>query len=809
MKRIIRFQPVLFVFAVLTAGLLPAQEEQAARSSEAASRYWTAPRVEQTPPAGQRKPVPAVAGQPLTIENETLRVTWNPAGLEMVYKPSGSVFLNDGSFNLAGGAGKIISVTDKTFGQGQEIEFSNPDGSSDAVMLFPNLPFVLLRSSLINNSTQTAVVSHVRPFQAAVKLGRPAGQLKTLGSAGLLAPDRNPGSYEWLTVAEPQTRNGVVFGWLTDERGSGVLFDKTNGDVVRVGAQIDYGRLVIAPGQSSDLETLAVGYFDDARLGLESFADAIARNQNIHLPPEPTVYCTWYSQPYGGSSDEEHFAENVAFAKTNLAPFGFSVAQIDDHWQSGISTNGPKRGFLESAPAGPYPHGMKATADDVKSLGLKPGLWFIPFAGTYYDPIFTNHPDWFTKHADGSPYAVKWGGTCFDLTNPDARNYISNVVHRITQEWGYEYIKIDGLWTGTGTKIEYVNSGYVDDNMGDAVFQDPTKSNIENYRSGLRLVRQAAGPNTFILGCNSPQNMRTYGGTFGLVDGMRIGPDNKATWSAMLRGPTFGSRNYFLNGRVWYNDPDPIYVRTNVPLNEARALCSWVAISGAMNTSSEWYPGLSPERLDLLRRTMPAHGLLSVRPVDIFENDPPQVWLLTELTSPAIAGNIANVTRDVIGLFNWSDDEKPFDYPLAKIGLDPNLEYVAFDYWQNKLLPPFRDNLKISVPAHSCCILAARAALDYPEVISTSRHITQGAVDALDERWDAATKTLSGRSQVVGGDAYELRIVAGNGAKISGVSASELNGPEIKSSFTQDGNLIRVKLEPSSSAVASWSVKFQ
>jgi len=83
----------------------------------------------------------------------------------------------------------------------------------------------------------------------------------------------------------------------------------------------------------------------------------------------------------------------------------------------------------------------------------------------------------------------------------------------------------------------------------------------------LKLVREAAGDDIFFLGCNVAQNMRTLGGSFGLLDAMRIGPDNGRNWSAICRGPFSGSNLYFLHGRVWYNDPDPIYVRDSVPLD--------------------------------------------------------------------------------------------------------------------------------------------------------------------------------------------------------------------------------------------------
>ncbi|HXF11032.1 MAG TPA: hypothetical protein VN625_09615, partial [Desulfuromonadaceae bacterium] len=384
---------------LVSINLVSAQEEQVNRNAGASDRYWTAPRIQSDPPV-------EVPGNPssittnLVIENDILRVTWTGSALNIANKTSGTTFL-DGSFNIAGGVGKSAAYNHKMLGPGQGIEITNPDGSVDRVMLFPHLPFVLLRTVLIDGGTNSWVVKTVRPFQGRVHLASPASRLKVLGSAGLTGPEKNPGSYNWLTVADPQTRNGVVFGWLTSEHGCGVLFDKVEGDAVRVGAQIDFGRLTVGAGKTNYLETLAIGYFDDARIGLETFAGTIAREQDIALPPQPTVYCTWYSQPYGQAADEQHFAENTAFAETNLGPFGFSVAQIDDHWQSGVSTNGPKRGFLEAAPSGPYPHGMKATADAVKAMGVKPGLWFLPFTGTYYDPIFSDHQDWFVHHTDG------------------------------------------------------------------------------------------------------------------------------------------------------------------------------------------------------------------------------------------------------------------------------------------------------------------------------------------------------------------------------------------------------------------------
>lgn len=745
--------------------------------------------------------------QDLTVENETLLVKWkaDSGQITLASKQSGQPFLEKAKLIRAGGEARKTSFRHDVFGAGEAIDVVHPNGDGDRVMLFPRLPFALFQSRLRNGGSEAVTIRDAAPLTARVTGFRPAARPITLGTGGLLPADKNPGSYVWLAVADPETRTGVVFGWLTEERGSGVVFSDPEEGAVRIRTRLDYGRLRLPPGKTEALETLAVGYFADARLGLEQWADALARANHVRLKPQPTGYCTWYSRPHGGASDEKHLAELAAFAARELAPFGFSVVQIDDHWQAGYKRDNPgspKKNFTTFDPNGPYPHGMKAAADQVRSLGLTPGLWFMPFAGTPGDPLFDQHPEWFVKTPAGELYDTPWGGTSLDMTQPGARAHLREVASRICREWGFGYIKIDGLWTGTATKQLYVNSGYKLDDLGEAVFHDPDQTPIEAYREGLRLVREAAGPEVYILGCNGPQNMRSYGGAFGLVDGMRIGPDNGPEWNQLLRGPTFGSRHYFLHGRVWHNDPDPVYVRDSMPLDHARLICSWVALSGQLNLSSEWLPGLPPERLEILKRTMPPHGQLA-RPVDLFENDPPRIWLVTDSRS--------NPPRQILGFFNWTDAAMTFDESLEHLGLSPGTECDLFDYWQNTLLPALHSHLRLEVPAQSCRVLALRPRANHPQVLSTSRHVTQGMVDLIEERWDPANRTLTGRSRVIGGDPCELRLTLPPGAPRWRAVEFKITEPapaSAASSFATDGSLIRARINSPESGEVGWVARF-
>jgi hypothetical protein len=94
--------------------------------------------------------------------------------------------------------------------------------------------------------------------------------------------------------------------------------------------------------------------------------------------------------------------------------------------------------------------------------------------------------------------------------------------------------------------------------------------------------------------------------------------------------------------------------------------------------------------------------------------------------------------------------------------------------------------------------------LDHPFVISTSRHITQGMVDLTDEKWDAASKTLSGTSQIVAGDPYELRIVTPGWNDSH--PAGSASGAAIK--LTQADTLVRTTIDSTNSRAVNWTIQF-
>jgi hypothetical protein len=749
----------------------------------------------------------ATAGaKTFTIENKTLQVSYDDAAqaFSVAEKASGKVFLTEGKFGgfqdrenkaaaslpepsveigLAVGSVKpkfstkvrpleqvqVEAIKDSVFGAGHRIVVPQIGGES-SLELYQALPFLLVRGAVRGFEQATTPgdidVTNFVPATFTLNLDKPASELKTLGTGGLLAPDKNPGSYLFLTCADPATRRGVVAGWLTQDRGSGVFFSDVKDSKVNFRAQIDYGRLRIPAGKSAALETLAIGCFDDARLGEEQYADAIRRQYHIQLRPPSAVYCSWYAEKHGMAGDEKSTVELAKFAAKELKPFGFGVVQIDDEWQDGPKPNGPRRGFDRARPDGPYRNGIAPVAAAVDQEGLTFGLWWLPFARNFQDPEYKDRQDWFVKRDNGKPYDTAWGGTCLDLTRPDVQAQLAHIA-KLYRSWGVKYYKMDGLWTGAACEQIYVNDGYKEDHFGNnQPFHDPLISNIEAYRNGLKLLRKNAGDDVFFSGCCISQNMRELAAV-GLVDSMRIGPDYNADGNGMKTGPIRGSRLYFLNGRVWWNDPDPAKVRASgatssadnaatgaVTLEGARLGASWVAIAGQFFLISDWLPDLPSDRLDILKRTMLTHQA-AARPVDYFDSSLPTTWLVTTTNG--------TVRRDVIGLFNQEATELKVQETCARLGLDPAQPYFAFDFWGNAPVPTFSGAFQTTVPPRSCRVIAVRPASDHPVLVSTSRHVTQGIVDVSGEKWNRSRRTLSGISAVVGKDPYELRIAGLNG----------------------------------------------
>lgn len=685
----------------------------------------------------------------LHISNKLLHVQFDPSTGQLAIAAGGRVFAV-GEFMAPGhSVGSVNRLADEShFGPGWAI---NITPGNNRIVVRNQTPFVLIRRDPRSTDSRTPG-NHIPVYSPTLNLPGPSHAVRVLGAGGLAEPQHNPGQHVFTAIANPTTRSGVVAGLLQIDAASGVAFTSVRDEKVVLHLQNQYGSAIPPELKEFDGDWWAIGYFDDVREGLELWANEFTRVNHVKLKRGPVGYCTWATEKHGGSSDPADLIRLAEFESKKFRPFGFNFVQIDDGWQGGNGRNGPARQFWHVNPHGPYASGMKPVADKLKAMGLVAGLWMLPFGTDWKDPQCAFLLPLVVRKKNGEPYETAWGGTSLDMTNPKARDFVSSLISRAVRQWGFDYLKLDGMYTGLAVKQTYANMSYVADDYGDAVFADKDMSNMQAARLGLHTVRKAAGEATFILGCCTPQNQRSLGMTLGLVDAMRIGPDNDPQWNGMMNGVYAGSRTYFLNGRVWWNDPDTIYARSAVPRHEFLCYGSWVTLAGFLQISSDWAPDYSQQRIADLQCLMPSHQLNTVRPVDILENDPPRLWILRY--------TVSGQEHHVLGLFNWGGTSWSPQVNAAAVGLDTAADYTAYDFWADKPLSGLAD-LAAPIAAHACRIIALRKAALIPQVVSTSRHVTQGAIDLLSEHFDATSNILSGTSLLVADAPYTLRIDLG------------------------------------------------
>ena len=276
-------------------------------------------------------------------------------------------------------------------------------------------------------------------------------------------------------------------------------------------------------------------------------------------------------------------------------------------------------------------------------------------------------------------------------------------------------------------------------------------THVEAYRTGMKIVRETAGKDVFILGCNLAQNMRILGPSIGFVDAMRIGPDNKAGLVADDARPV--QRQQLVLSCT-------AACGTTIP---TRCTCGrGAAASGASAAVVGHAFRAAACQLVLLRR--PAAGAIrSAQAGDSFARFVAAAGGFVR--SSGRRGSGCSRTRGEKRRFMWSAcsigmRRKPsqIDESFKTIGLP-----AADKLCDVRLLGQQIRHARRRRAAHDVGAGFLPDSGRAADGGSAAAHQHVAAYHARRRRcgrgsWDAAAKTLDGVSRVVGGDPYELRI---------------------------------------------------
>ena len=375
-------------------------------------------------------------------------------------------------------------------------------------------------------------------------------------------------------------------------------------------------------------------------------------------PPAPGGWLSYYC--HFERPTEQAILDDLAVAG-GLVDHGMSFFLIEA-WQRHANRQPCKEFYSESrCDRAKFPHGMKWMADRIRAQGLRPGLWTIPL-GTGNPTVYRASPRMFLHDAEGRPLSDWSGLYMFDPTHPAARAHIREQLRTMVEDWGYEFLKLDGL------------SGR-DDHYGEWFYAQPevrrafSRPMAEPFRTTIQLIRRALGTRTFFHACAAFY----HGASAGIPDGARAGGDvfycgQSPSWHSVRAAAKVVLESLFTNRYLWHADPDVLCVRRPLSVGEAQAWASLFGLTGIFMASSDKLSKLPRSRLDILKRVLPP---ADIYPLDLQpRQDLPPVWNLA-IRKPFGHWN-------VVGLFNWDGSAAEQTIRFAELGLDGNAKPKAF-----------------------------------------------------------------------------------------------------------------------------------
>ncbi len=507
-------------------------------------------------------------------------------------------------------------------------------------------------------------------------------------------------------------------------------------------------------------------YFKDV-LGIKYFKPI----DKSKFPLPPSGWCSWYY--YYQEINENEIRKNAKWMAENLKDFGAVYVQIDDGWQGKGHGSGDNRDW-ETVDRR-FPSGMDKLAKFIKNLGLKPGIWLAPHGQSSYE-VVKKWRNVFLLKPDGTSASETWEGKYLvDPSSPESHQYLKDLFKRLSG-WGYEYFKIDGQPI---VVREYKDKLRFMKNPGDPDIL---------YRKTLESIREAIGDERYLLGC---WGIPLEG--IGIMNGSRTGGDVVLGWEGFKVALKATMEYYFLHNIAWYCDPDVMLLRPPLTLEQARAWATLQGLTGQALMASDRMADLPSERVEILKKVFPA---LDIKPMDLFPSKRnKRIWDLKI--------NHLNRSYDVVGFFNFKERESEFIYlNLKEIGLEDKPIHI-FDFWENEYLGAWEGGLSTEIPPTSVKVLTLLPDNGNIQLISTSRHITQGALELL----SLITKenSIEGKSKVIKNEPYEISFVFPRGKNFV-LERVVAKGTDY-SIFNYQG-WAKVRFLPRETGALSWKVYF-
>lgn len=580
-------------------------------------------------------------------------------------------------------------------GQALAIHLSGLAGQPDLILrvrLYAAQPYGDLQLTARNMTARTATLQALRLADAGtVNLGAAEARDRVLAEVVTEDPsirigglaDAPPGGYTGyrdLLIYNRASRQSLLLAGLTADRfltvahlavrGSGTsaaIAGLTLDDAGTTRAMLPrdqiapsqrmYLDLPLAPGAAISSEVVMFAAGPGFLAPLERYGAAVRQLHGVHFSRRDAPMGWWsWTAFYGGITAGEAWT-NAQWLAAHLKNLGYNYLHIDEGYNYA-------RGEYATANATQFPNGMWLLEHRIRGLGLMPGVWTAPFEVSARAWVYQHHPDWLLHDTQGRPIQIGYvhGHVdplyVLDTTNPGAQAYLRQTYRILTRQWGVRYIKLD----------------FMDSDAVEGDYYRPGTTALKAQRIGLRIIRQAVGPDVLL-----DKDGSAMLAPVGFVNEGRIAPDTGHSFAASRDAVTNIASRFYMNGNFFVADPDAFSVsrqiepqqqwhesHTGLTRNEAQVQIVLAAMAGGMFEIGDDLPtlGSEPHRLALVEnpQIIDLNRLgRSALPLDLMtfprQDGAPSVFYLREDRRQAM-----------LAVFNWTAHPTAHAVALHRLG---------------------------------------------------------------------------------------------------------------------------------------------
>ena len=561
----------------------------------------------------------------------------------------------------------------------------------------------------------------------------------------------------------PGSGASIHLGFLTFDRidTEHEVWLKNNNEIV-CSSSCDFKGYMLSPGASVESEQLLLQINTDPNDGLSRWADFVQAHYRPRIwkkTPGGWLGSSWVD-PLSMERYEDIVRRNSQAVRKRLTGF-----DIDYIWVSIGNLQDLLPGNWLNWNRKLFPSGPQALIEYLHNLNFLLGLWIGAFwvEAQLTGEIEQLHGAFLRQ--EGNLLVIKnpvwdWLNYALDPTHPKTKAFLSHVFETYRQ-CGVRYYMLDFLDAISGMTLGPIRSGSVQDLLysPDGYYNTKLIPGPQAFREGLRAIREASGPDTYLLASTGPTLQ-----CIGLVDAVRVGSDHGEGrplqsgdaaglypgtfaindpnfWNSDLQATNALASHSFMHRKLFLVDSGNVMtIDKPVPVPDAQRSATLFGINGGPIMLGDDMSRMSEDRLEMVKKVFPRLPECA-RAIDLFETPEPDYPKIFHLP---IRTNWDD--WELIAVFNYGNIPLRRNILLERIQVDPLQPQVVWNFWDERYLGVFSGAVPVDVADGAVTLVRIARSRNHPWVLSTDMHVRQGQAEIESAHWDSDSLTLTVRA---------------------------------------------------------------